>query len=112
MEYFAIFTVAVAVIMFVSWLVIKRDLKIARLKAKLGTSKFWIKHQKEIIRDLEALIVDQKNEIQNLNNTIDALEEGVIEMSDDDDDDDDDEELGEDYTGIEADIFDARAVGH
>ncbi len=112
MEYFAIFTVAVAAIMFVSWLIIRRDLKIARLKAKLSTNKFWLKHQKEIIRDLESLILDQKNEIKSLNNTIDAFEEGVIEMSDDDDDDEDDEELGEDYTGIEADIFDAKAVGH
>lgn len=58
----------------------KRDLKIANLKTKLNTKKFWIKHYKNQLKDLEELCQSQKMEIATLNDSVNALEDEKVEL--------------------------------
>lgn len=107
MEYalLVVFVIAIGVNFFL-WFTMFDKLEIMKLKSKIRSNKFWLKHQKKVIKDLEKLVFDMKVEIKNLNSTLDALEEGVIEESDDDDEYEDDEE--DDFDAIDAAPFDPK----
>lgn len=93
--YYILFSI-IACYMLVSTAQVKRDFEIARLKAKLDLKKFWIKHYKDEIKNLEELSLDQKAEIATLNDTVNALEDAALVIDDEEYEDDDDEEEEED----------------
>ena len=77
--YYILFSLMAFFFIFVATAV-KRDLKISKLKVKLNTKKFWIKHYKNQLKDLEELCQSQKMEIATLNDSVNALEDEKVEL--------------------------------